>query len=176
MRVEELMTTPVITCRSDESLDDAARKMWDFDCGSIVIVNDEGKLVGILTDRDICMGALMNGSSLHRVPIHIAMSRTVHAVTLDATIKEVEHLMMDQQIRRVPVIDASRKPIGMIAVNDLVRDAAAVVTGERRRIKRCPAHDCLWLFYDGSKNLSRRWCAMDDCGTRDKVRRFRARS
>jgi predicted RNA-binding Zn ribbon-like protein len=58
----------------------------------------------------------------------------------------------------------------------IVRDAAALLTGERRRIKRCPAHDCLWLFYDGSKNLSRRWCAMDDCGTRDKVRRFRARS
>lgn len=58
----------------------------------------------------------------------------------------------------------------------IVRDAAALVTGERRRIKRCPAHDCLWLFYDGSRNLSRRWCAMDDCGTRDKVRRFRARS
>jgi predicted RNA-binding Zn ribbon-like protein len=58
----------------------------------------------------------------------------------------------------------------------IVRDAAALVTGERRRIKRCPADDCLWLFYDGSKNLSRRWCAMDDCGTRDKVRRFRART
>ncbi len=57
----------------------------------------------------------------------------------------------------------------------IVRDAAALLTGERRRIKRCPAHECQWLFYDGSKNLSRRWCAMDDCGTRDKVRRFRAR-
>jgi predicted RNA-binding Zn ribbon-like protein len=58
----------------------------------------------------------------------------------------------------------------------LMRDAASLITGDRRRIKRCPAHDCLWLFYDGSKNLSRRWCAMDDCGTRDKVRRFRARA
>jgi predicted RNA-binding Zn ribbon-like protein len=58
----------------------------------------------------------------------------------------------------------------------IVRDAAALVTGERRRIKRCPAHDCLWLFYDASKNISRRWCAMDDCGTKDKVRRFRARA
>jgi predicted RNA-binding Zn ribbon-like protein len=55
----------------------------------------------------------------------------------------------------------------------VARDAAGLLTGDRRRIKRCPAHDCLWLFYDSSKNLSRRWCAMDDCGTLEKVRRYR---
>ncbi|HET6161343.1 MAG TPA: ABATE domain-containing protein [Dongiaceae bacterium] len=58
----------------------------------------------------------------------------------------------------------------------VARDAADLLTGDLRRIKRCPAHDCLWLFHDDSKNLSRRWCAMDDCGTRDKVRRFRERT
>lgn len=58
----------------------------------------------------------------------------------------------------------------------IVRDAADLLTGDLRRIKRCPSHDCLWLFHDDSKNLSRRWCAMDDCGTRDKVRRFRQRA
>lgn len=59
--------------------------------------------------------------------------------------------------------------------NAVARDAADLLMGDLRRIKRCPNHDCLWLFYDSSKNLSRRWCAMDDCGTRDKVRRFRQR-
>jgi len=60
--------------------------------------------------------------------------------------------------------------------NAVARDAAELMMGDPRRIKRCPNHECLWLFYDSSKNLSRRWCAMDDCGTRDKVRRFRART
>jgi predicted RNA-binding Zn ribbon-like protein len=59
--------------------------------------------------------------------------------------------------------------------NAVARDAADLLLGDPRRIKRCPNHDCRWLFYDGSKNLSRRWCAMDDCGTKDKVRRFRQR-
>ncbi len=58
----------------------------------------------------------------------------------------------------------------------IVRDAAALLTGDLRRVKRCPSHDCLWLFHDDSKNLSRRWCAMDDCGTLEKVRRYRARA
>ena len=60
--------------------------------------------------------------------------------------------------------------------NAVARDAAELLLGDPQRIKRCPNHECLWLFYDASKNLSRRWCAMDDCGTRDKVRRFRARN
>ena len=58
----------------------------------------------------------------------------------------------------------------------IARDAAALLTGDLRRVKRCPSHDCLWLVHDDSKNLSRRWCAMDDCGTLDKVRRYRGRS
>ncbi|MEP9387654.1 ABATE domain-containing protein [Mesorhizobium sp. KR9-304] len=57
----------------------------------------------------------------------------------------------------------------------IVCEAVEMLTDNTRRIKRCPDHECLWLFYDGSKNLSRRWCAMDDCGTRYKVRRFRGR-
>jgi predicted RNA-binding Zn ribbon-like protein len=58
----------------------------------------------------------------------------------------------------------------------VARDAADLLTGDLRRVKRCPDHDCLWLFHDRSKNLSRRWCAMDDCGTKDKVRRFRGKA
>ena len=58
----------------------------------------------------------------------------------------------------------------------VARDAADLLQGDPRRIKRCPNHECRWLFHDDSRNLSRRWCAMDDCGTRDKVRRFRRRN
>ena len=58
----------------------------------------------------------------------------------------------------------------------IAHDASDLLTGDLRRVKRCPAHDCLWLFHDDSKNLSRRWCAMDDCGTKEKVRRYRERA
>ncbi|HVJ32080.1 MAG TPA: ABATE domain-containing protein [Terriglobia bacterium] len=58
----------------------------------------------------------------------------------------------------------------------IARDAADLLTaGELKRLKRCPGAQCGWLFYDTSKNASRRWCVMEDCGTRAKVRRFRAR-
>ncbi len=58
----------------------------------------------------------------------------------------------------------------------IARDAAELLLGpDRARIKRCPGPACHWVFFDASKNLSRRWCAMEDCGARDKVRRFRRR-
>lgn len=57
----------------------------------------------------------------------------------------------------------------------LVADALDLLTGEAlERIKRCPAHDCRWFFFDTSRNGKRRWCAMGDCGVKDKVQRYRA--
>lgn len=63
---------------------------------------------------------------------------------------------------------AVRHRLAMDALDLLLRDEPA-------RLKRCAGHDCGWLFYDRSKNASRRWCQMADCGTSDKVRRFRQR-
>jgi predicted RNA-binding Zn ribbon-like protein len=71
--------------------------------------------------------------------------------------------------------DVAPDPIDRLR-HRIARDAGDLLTGDLRRVKRCPAHDCLWLFHDDSKNLSRRWCAMDDCGTKSKVRRHRAKA
>jgi CBS domain-containing protein len=124
MRADEIMITPVITCQSNESLEQAARQMWDHDCGAIPIVNDKGTLVGMLTDRDICMAALHEGGALRDQPIHTAMSKAVFAATPDVTVKELEALMAAQQVRRIPIINAENKPIGILSINDLVRFAA----------------------------------------------------
>ncbi|MGK9236599.1 CGNR zinc finger domain-containing protein [Inquilinus limosus] len=72
--------------------------------------------------------------------------------------------------RDAPATDGTtvRHRLAMDALDLLLR-------GEPARLKRCAGHDCGWLFYDRSKNASRRWCLMSDCGTADKVRRFRQR-
>ncbi|RKT82193.1 Putative stress-induced transcription regulator [Saccharopolyspora antimicrobica] len=54
--------------------------------------------------------------------------------------------------------------------------AVLLITGENERIKRCPAEDCGWVFWDNSKNRSRRWCSMRVCGNRNKARSFAARN
>lgn len=124
MRVDEIMSKPVLTCRSQETLNIAAHKMWEADCGAIVVVNDEGKLVGMITDRDVCMAGLLQNQPLADIPIHIAMARQVHAVEPQQTIEDVERLMASHQVRRIPVVGGDGKPVGIVALNDLAREAA----------------------------------------------------
>lgn len=123
MRTEEIMSSPVFTCHTQETLNVAAHVMWEHDCGAIPIVNDKGKLVGMLTDRDICMAAYTQGRPLDEIPIHLAMAKHVQSVRREQPVAEVEELMASQQLRRIPVVDPAGIPIGIVTVNDLTREA-----------------------------------------------------
>ena len=63
MKVRDLMSRPVQTCRSNESLNAAAQKMWDEDIGAVAVVDDKNRVVGVVTDRDLCMAAYTQGRS-----------------------------------------------------------------------------------------------------------------
>ena len=125
-------------------------------------------------------------AGLHRM--RAALTGIFHALAQDGTPPAADLAVLNQELaearaaeRLVPgehgyaIADSAPRLIDRFG-HAIARDAAALLTGDLRRIKRCPSHDCLWLFHDDSKNLSRRWCAMDDCGTLDKVRRYRKRS
>jgi CBS domain-containing protein len=124
MRVQDLMAHPAITCHVNDSLDAAAQKMWDHDCGALPIVNDEGKVTGVITDRDICMAALTQGRPLHELLVNLAMAKHVIAVGPDSLLGDAERLMALHQIRRLPVLDAENRPLGVISLNDLAIEAA----------------------------------------------------
>ena len=123
MKTSELMSTPVHTCTIHDSLDAAARSMWDNDCGAVAVVDDDGSLVGMLTDRDVCMAAYTQGRSLPEIPVATAMARIVFTVGSDDPVDRAEQLMAERQIRRVPVVDGQNRPIGLISMNDLARGA-----------------------------------------------------
>ncbi len=124
MRAQDLMSHPVFKCHVNDTLNVAAQLMWDHDCGALAVVNDEGKLVGIVTDRDICMAAYTRGQSLDALLVNGAMSKGVISARPDQSIGELEELMAKHKVRRLPVIDADRVPIGMISLNDLAIEAA----------------------------------------------------
>ncbi|HET9988219.1 MAG TPA: CBS domain-containing protein [Kofleriaceae bacterium] len=125
MRARDLMSSPVITCHVNDSLATAAKHMWDRDCGVLGVVNDEGKLTGMITDRDICMAAYTRGRTLDDLVVNIAMSSHVVSAQADQEINELEELMATHQIRRIPIIDAHGTPIGMVSLNDLAIESAA---------------------------------------------------
>lgn len=123
MRVEQLMSRPAITCHVNDTLHAAAHLMWQCDCGFLPVVNDEGVLTGVITDRDICMAGYTQGLALQALLVNSAMARHVVAVHVDATVAELERLMADHRVRRVPVVDGSRRPIGVVSLDDLAREA-----------------------------------------------------
>lgn len=124
MHARDLMTSPTTTCHVNDPLAVAARRMWDGDLGVLPVINDEGKLTGMITDRDICMAALMQGAALDNLLVNGAMARHVVSATPEATIGDVERLMAKYQVRRIPIVDASGKPIGIISMNDLALASA----------------------------------------------------
>jgi CBS domain-containing protein len=119
MKIAQLMTRNVKTCRQTDTLDIAAKLMWDFDIGVIPVVDDFGQVVGIVTDRDACMAAYTQCQPLHCLPCTIAMNKHVITCRPDDTDVAVAKLMSKNKIRRVPVVDDAQKPIGIVSLNDL---------------------------------------------------------
>lgn len=124
MRARELMSYPVFTCHVNDPLTVPASLMWEHDCGVIPVVNDEGKLTSIITDRDICMAAFTQGRPLYELLVNAAMSGHVITATADQSVEDVERLMAEHQVRRIPVVDADGMPIGIVSTADLAITAA----------------------------------------------------
>jgi CBS domain-containing protein len=124
MSVNEIMTHPAVTCPTSSTLDQAARLMWEFDCGSIPVVDDSGRVCGMVTDRDICMAAYTQGKPLTAIPVTTAMAHDVVAVHGEDNVEHAEALMRRAQVRRLPVLDGEGRPVGLVSLNDLARLSA----------------------------------------------------
>jgi CBS domain-containing protein len=130
MKIADLMTAPVRTCRVDDTLNAAANVMWEHDCGIVPVVDADGRLVGVVTDRDICMAVFFHGARLVDLPVREVMARDLHTLPPEASIHDALELMRDMQVRRVPVVDAQGAPVGLLSLADVAtawrrRDAVA---------------------------------------------------
>lgn len=125
MQIKDLMSHPAVTCPTSATLDHAARLMWECDCGVVPVVDGKGHLTGVLTDRDICMAAYTQGRRLNDISVTTAMAKHVIALRGEDTLDSAEHLMADNQIRRLPVLDRDDHVIGVVSLNDIARLAEA---------------------------------------------------
>jgi CBS domain-containing protein len=131
MRVRDAMSKPVWTCLPDESAQAAVRLMWDRDVGAVPIVDAGGQLVGIVTDRDLCMLTYFTGSTLAQLPVSQAMAHRVFTVDPDATVTEAERTMRAHQVRRLPVVEEGTV-VGILSLGDIARaEASAGAAGGR---------------------------------------------
>ena len=122
MKVKEVMTPDAKSIWITQSLADAAKEMWDNDCGALPVVK-EHKVVGMLTDRDICMAGAMRDRSLAQISVEEIMNRDVHAAKLDENIEKALETMRDFRVRRLPVLNADGELAGIVSMNDIVLKA-----------------------------------------------------
>jgi CBS domain-containing protein len=117
--VADIMSTQVSSCHMNESMNRAAQLMWEQDCGCIPIVDDDRRVVGIITDRDICMAAYTQGKALTELPVSLACSRDVQTCRTIDSLANAEDLMTNAQVRRLPVVDPNGVLVGLVSMSDL---------------------------------------------------------
>jgi CBS domain-containing protein len=128
MKVQEVMVERPVTCRPTTDLASCARKMWDGDFGFLPVVGERGDVVGVVTDRDICMAAAMRDVRPGDILVRDAMTTPVHACSVEDDVDDAIACMRDHQLRRLPVTDVDGVVRGVVSLNDLVlgaRDAGA---------------------------------------------------
>jgi CBS domain-containing protein len=120
-RVRDLMSHDPVTCRPSEKLSAAAQRMSEGDFGALPVVDEQGKPIGMLTDRDICMCACASGSALSELSVGEAMSRGAQSCKPTHTLRAAMDLMVTYQVRRLPVVEESGALIGIVSLADVAR-------------------------------------------------------
>lgn len=123
MKVQEVMTHQPKTCTPATNLAQAAHLMWDGDCGILPVMNDEGRVVGLITDRDICMAASTNLEHIGEIPVSRVITGEVFACRAEADIHEALKIMQEHRVRRLPVVNEAGQLEGMLSMNDVALEA-----------------------------------------------------
>ena len=124
MKVKDLQTTDVHTCGPDTNLAAAAQIMWDTDCGVVPVVDDNRSLLGIITDRDICIAATTRSAAPADIQVrHVMTTGTLYSCRPEDDVRTVLATMGTHRVRRLPVVDRQNRLVGILSLNDLVRRA-----------------------------------------------------
>ena len=119
MKIQDLMTTSVRACGSEDSLNEAARFMWEGDCGCLPVIDADRHVIGMITDRDVAMAAYMKGQPLREIPVSSAMTRAVIALHSKDELATAADRMCEAAIRRMPVVDDDNRPLGPGKIGEL---------------------------------------------------------
>lgn len=120
MKVKEIMTSDVKCCDLNGSLADAAKLMWDNDCGLLPVLRDGKDLVGLITDRDICMGTAMKDCNPSGISVEEVITGKVFSVMPDDDVTQALTTMQEHKVRRLPVVDAEGQLQGVLAMSDII--------------------------------------------------------
>lgn len=135
MKVSEIMTAAPTCCSRGEKVQQAANIMRDLNVGVIPVVESEtdDTLVGLVTDRDLCLGIVARGLDPASEEVSSCMSEDIVSCQADDNVEKVVALMQKHQIRRIPVVDAENHIEGIVSLADITvraheQDIAETIT------------------------------------------------
>lgn len=125
MTAQDVMTHPVQSCHPEMNLAAAAALMWNYDCGALPVLED-GRLVGMITDRDICIALGTRDLPAHEVTVREVEATQVTTCTIEDSVHHVLELMRRARVRRLPVVDREGGLAGIVTLSDVA------VRGDKR--------------------------------------------
>lgn len=122
MKICDCMSKDVCFVKPDCNTYDASRIMCENHVGCIPVCDDEKKVVGILTDRDIILRVVACNKETKQTPVSEIMTTNVYTCKAEKDITEAQNLMAQNQIRRVPIVDQQNKMVGILSMGDLAQN------------------------------------------------------
>lgn len=140
MDIRSIMTPDPATCRVDTPLRDVARLMRDHDCGLVPVVDEAGRALGTVTDRDIALRVVAEGRDPAQCTARDCMTTPVTTVGIDSSLAEATERMEAEQIRRLLVVDRDGRLCGVVAQADIALSGRDHRTAELVRGVSEPRH------------------------------------
>ena len=136
MKIEQLMTKATRTCRLGHSLSEVAQMMRVNDCGCLPVTADNGsqRLLGMITDRDICIAVRSAEDAPGGTQAGDVMTELVRACNPGDSISEAIAIMGEARVRRLPVVDDSERVVGLLSLADLALEAVRQATWKKTEI------------------------------------------
>jgi CBS domain-containing protein len=119
MKVKELMTTDVKRCSLETNLAAASRIMWEGDCGAVPVTDERDHVVGIITDRDICIAAATRPRTEGEIPVKDVISGALYTCAPGDDVRTVLETMKARKIRRLPVVEQGGRLVGIVSIHDI---------------------------------------------------------
>lgn len=132
MKVQEIMTSQVESCRPETNLAEAAKTMWDNDCGALPVVDETGKVISLITDRDICIAVATQGRLAVEIVVGEVITGDIYACEPDDEIEVALKTMRQEKVRRLPVVKSDGTLGGILSMNDVVLCAEADKGNQRQ--------------------------------------------
>jgi CBS domain-containing protein len=120
MKAMELMNQNVLSCKYSDTAQHAATVMKQHDVGMLPVIEESGKLVGVITDRDLCLKVTAEGRDPAHIRVHECMTARPISCSLKDSSRNILVLMAKNQVRRIPVIDDQARLAGFVGIRDLI--------------------------------------------------------